>query len=475
MAAAPTPPARSHDPYAALRSREFAVFIAGGVASWMAMSMQSTAVMWDVYERTHDTFAVGLVGLVLVIPAVGFALPGGHAADRYDRKKLMIVTQVASLLCSLGLLASWIFRDAFKLNDETLNANSSVWQRSFHELIPLLTVYICIFGVGAVRAYNSPARTSSLQRIVGRENLANAVSWNSTIYHLTEILGPALAGLLIAITKSASIVYVLDAIGALVCLVSLFMLKSDLRPVEKRAMSMETLLAGARFVWGRKALLGAMALDMFAVLFGGAVALLPIYTKDILHTGPLGLGILRAAPAAGAVVMSIYLAHRRPFERAGRALLVAVVGFGVATIVFGCSHHFGLKPLRESLPFNIDPHLIAPSFIVATLALFATGVFDMISVFVRHTLVQVLTPEEMRGRVSAVNGIFINLSNELGAFESGSVARIFQRAADPAFGPMVSVVSGGIGTIAVVIFIAIFMPDLRKFGRMDVDPDEAKA
>jgi MFS family permease len=291
-----------------------------------------------------------------------------------------------------------------------------------------------------------PAKSALLPQVVPREIFSNAVTWNSSAFQFTAITGPALAGLLIAIFRSAAVVYLLDAIGIAIFLATLLAIRPRPVTLAKEEVTLKSLAAGFGFVWRTKTVLAAITLDMFAVLLGGAVALIPIYaSKDILNVGPAGLGWLNAAPAVGAILMSVWLAHRPPIKRAGPALLWSVAGFGAATVVFGFSR----------------------SFTLALIMLFLTGLFDMVSVVIRHTLVQVMAPDEMRGRVSAVNGIFIGLSNELGAFESGAVAKLFDRADNPAFGPTIAVVTGGLGTILVVVLVALLMPQIRRFGRLD--------
>ncbi|MCE9590688.1 MAG: MFS transporter [Planctomycetes bacterium] len=419
----PAPPqSEPHDPYAVLRLRDFRLFLIGSTTSWVALMMQSTTIGWDIYERTGEPLALGLVGLVQIIPGVLLALPAGHAADRYDRRKVLLVSQALLLLCSAGLIAS------------------SVWK------LPLIFMYACLFAVGVSRALMGPAKSALLPRLVPRELFGRAVTWNSTCFQACAFIGPGLAGGLIWLTHGATTAYVVDAVCTLAFIASLLSLRVDTKPTgNTESISLASLAAGFRFVWSRKILLAAITLDMFAVLLGGAVALIPVYAKDILRVGPAGLGTLNAAPAIGALVMSLALAHRRPIEKAGRALLWTVIGFGAATVVFGLSRSYALSLAM----------------------LFLTGVFDMVSVVVRHTLVQLLAPDDMRGRISAVNSIFIGLSNELGGFESGFVATLFGSSANLAHGPTVSVVSGGIGTILVVLLVWRLWPQLVRFGRLD--------
>jgi MFS family permease len=292
-----------------------------------------------------------------------------------------------------------------------------------------------------------------MPQLVSREVFGNAVRWNAGGFELSSMLGPALGGGLITLFGSAMSVYALAGIGS-ICYMTMLASLTKKRYVAERSSNIESnpgdeskngaslrsLVAGFNYVWRTRLLLAAISLDMFAVLFGGAVALLPIYAKDILQVGPAGLGWMQAAPSLGAVTMAIITTHLPPFKRAGRALLWAVAGFGAATIVFGLSRNFWLSIAM----------------------LFLTGAFDNISVVIRHTLVTILTPDEKRGRVSAVNGMFISASNELGRFESGAVAALFW--------PVFSVVSGGIGTLIVVAAVALSSPQLRRYGRLDGEP-----
>jgi MFS family permease len=306
---------------------------------------------------------------------------------------------------------------------------------------PVPWYFVFLFLIGVARAFSAPARWAIVPQVVPLESLSNAVTWNSSGWQVAATLGPALGGWVIAATGHAAGAYVLASVCALVC--AALVAGIHLRPVkrESRAVSLASLLAGLRFVWGTPLILATITLDLFAVLLGGATALLPIYASDILTVGPTGLGWLRAAPSIGALVMALVMAHRPPLRRAGRALLVSVAGFGVATVVFGLSH---------------DPYL---SFLMLAL----TGALDNVSIVVRGTLVQLLTPDEMRGRVSAVNAIFIVSSNELGAFESGVTAAWF--------GPVWSVVAGGIGTVLVVLAVMARWPQVLRLGPLH-RPDE---
>jgi MFS family permease len=401
-----------HDPYAALRHRDYRRLLTGGVLSSTGAEMLSVAIGWELYERTGSKVALAFVGLIQFLPVLFLALPAGHAADRYSRKILLLLSLSTMALASLGLAAL-----------------------SFAEG-PVPVVYLCLLVIGISRAFTMPARSSLVPQVVPAEALGNAITWNSSGWQIASMVGPGLAGLVIALTKQASWAYLLAAAGALACAALIASIRPH-APVRRREpVSLRSLLAGLRFVYRTKLILATITLDLFAVLLGGATMLLPVFAKDILGVGPVGLGFLRAAPSIGALVMALVLAHRPPLRRAGPTLLLSVAGFGVATVIFGLSR---------------DPVL---SFVMLAL----TGALDNISVVVRQTLVQVLTPDEMRGRVLAVNAIFISSSNELGGFESGITAEWF--------GPVISVVGGGIGTIVVVLAVMALWPQVLALGEL---------
>ena len=405
-----------HDPYAALRYRNYRLFTIGGNVAVIGSQMTAVAVGWELYARTGQAISLAWVGLVHALPVIVLALPAGHLADRLNRRRILLTGLSIIILCSLGLAA-------------ISHANG-----------PLYLYYLCIFVSSIAGTYSGPARGAILPQLVPPELLINAVTWNSSVFQVAAMVGPALGGGIYALESKAAPVYLCDAACSLTFLTLLALIRiggdGSGHAASRRAepANLRTLIAGLRFVWEKQIILATITLDLFAVLLGGAVSLLPIYAKDILHVGPHGLGLLRAAPSAGAFMMAITLAHRPPLRKAGAALLWAVAGFGAATIVFGFTRFFWLSMLM----------------------LFLTGAFDNISVVVRHTLVLTLTPDEMRGRVNAVNNVFISASNDLGAFESGVVAQLF--------GPVVSVVSGGVGTILVVILTAVLWPEIRRFG-----------
>lgn len=401
-----------HDAYAALRHRDYRCLLGGGVLSSIGSEVQAAAVGWELYLRTDSAAMLGYAGLVQFLPVLLLALPAGHAADHFSRKRIFQTAAGASALASLGLAALSFFQG------------------------PVEWIFACLLLAGTARAFTGPARSSLLAHVVPAEVLGNAVAWNSSGWQVANVAGPALGGLVLGLAGQARAAYLLAALCALTCAGLLIPIRP--RPAKRPAAvrSLASLLDGVRFVRRTEPLLAAITLDLFAVLLGGATALLPIYARDILQVGPVWFGWLRAAPALGAVVMAILLAHRPPLRRPGRALLAAVAGFGLATIAFGFSQNV----------------------VVSFAALALMGALDNVSVVVRGTLMQTLTPDEMRGRVAAVNTVFISSSNELGAFESGMTAQWF--------GPVASVVGGGVGTLLVVLLVMLGWPQLVRLGRL---------
>ncbi len=401
-----------YDPYAPLRLPDYRRFLIGGVLAEAGAEMQMVVVGWEIARRTDSALALGLVGLAMVIPVFLLALPAGHAADRHSRKAILLGAQGLMASASIGLAA--------------LSAVQG----------PVAWMYAFLALAGVASAISRPARWSILRQLVPDHLVGGAVTWNSSGWQLASVAGPALGGVVVAISGREAIAYLIDfglSVGFIVLLAPI-----RPRPVVRTSEPASTgsFLAGLRFVRRTELILATITLDLFAVLLGGAVALLPIFARDILGIGPVGLGLLRAAPSIGAAMMALTLAHRPPLRRAGPALLWAVAGFGAATIGFGLSR-------SPALSF---------------LFLMVTGALDNISVVVRSTLVQVLTPESMRGRVAAVNAIFIGSSNELGGFESGLTAHYF--------GPVASVVGGGIGTLLVVALVRLRWPDLAGLGSL---------
>ncbi len=399
------------DPYRAWKTPNFRLYFAGHALGILGLQMQFVAVGWELYERTASAMVLGLVGLFQIIPVILLTLVVGQVADRFSRQRIVTIAHALTALCSLALV--WLSY-----------TQGPVWG-----------YYLSLFLGGVAYAFYAPANSALLPQLVPKDVFPNAVTWNSTGFQVASISGPALGGLLIALAHSATPVYLFRVLFELVgvfCLLGIRANVSQSDEIRREPPTWQTMLEGFRFVRREKILLSSMTLDLFAVILGGATTLLPIYAKDILHVGPTGLGWLRAAPSIGALITAVMLTHRPPLSRAGHDLLWAVVGFGVCTIIFGLSTSFWL------------------SWVMLGLA----GALDNISAVIRATLVQIRTPDEMRGRVSAINYVFIGMSNELGGFESGLVAAYF--------GPIVSVVSGGIGTLIVVLIVAAVWPQLRQ-------------
>src|SRR5436190_206445 len=399
-------------PYAVLRNRDFLLYLIARFIASLGSQMLVVAVGWELYERTGQPLALGFVGLTNVIPMFLFTLPAGHFADNHDRKRIIVWTTAIMACASVGLTVC----------------------SAMHA--PPAWIYAALFVAASARTFLWPASASFLPQLVSRRQFPQAVAWSTGSFQLSSVAGPAAGGALIALTHSAGLVYAIHAASLVICFGLLAMVRDHRAPPEREPMTLASLAAGFKFVFSSRIIFGIITLDLFAVLLGGATALLPVYAKDILHVGPSGLGLLQAALPIGSLLSALVLAHR-PLEKAGRALLWAVAGFGLATIGFGFS----------------------TSFLFSLLMLFICGVTDNVSVLVRHTLVQLLTPDEKRGRVSAVNSLFIGTSNELGGFESGFVAHWK--------GPLFSVVSGGVGTLLVVGAVALIWPEVRRFGRLE--------
>jgi len=397
----------------AFRYPNFRYYQAARFLTICASEMQSVAVGWQIYEITRRPLDLGLAGLAQFLPGILLFLVAGQVADRVDRRRILLACFTVFAVCSSLLL--WLS------------------SRGLHTVNP---IYAVLLLVGVVRAFSGPTGQAFLPLLVPEEHFPNAVAWGSSIFEAATIIGPAIGGLIYALTKGPEAVYA-GALGAFACaavLILLIRLQSARRVV--RGVNLHTVLAGFRFIGQNKIILGAVTLDLFAVLLGGAVALLPVYAREILRTGPWGLGILRSAPGVGAAITAILIAHHPLRRKAGSTMLWCVAGFGVFTIVFGFSHHL----------------------LLSLLALFLVGATDMVSVIVRATLVQLNTPDEMRGRVSAVNMLFIGASNEFGQFESGITAQWF--------GAVPAVIYGGLGTLVVVGLWAWRFPQLRKVNEL---------
>src|SRR5713101_8086024 len=441
------PEARPHDPYAAFRSRGFSLFTLGNLLSIIGRQMLAVAVEWEIYARTHSATALGLVGLVIAVPVVALSLPAGHLADRFSRKRIILVSQIFSALASVALaLVSWKHlaipnMSILRQGNGILRAIAAVFERhhpAFHfDDASIPVIYLLLLIYGTARTFGWAARSSFFPTLVPRDAFANAVTWNNSVFQIGSVAGPAISGFIVA-HISFSCVYIIDAICSfLFFLLVLPIPRAPARDKREEQNTWRSLQAGMRFVLSKHVILATITLDLFAVLLGGATALLPIFADQILHVGPIGLGWLRAAPAIGAFAMAMVVAHLPPMKQTGKTLMWCVTGFGIATILFGLSKIFWLS-------LGI---------------LFLVGAFDSVSVIIRGSIVQLVTPDEMRGRVSSVNNIFIGTSNEFGALESGLTAALF--------GPVISVVAGGIGTILVVLGVAFHWPETRKIGALD--------
>jgi len=394
--------------YPAFIFYEFARFFV--VAS---LEMQSVAVGWQVYEITHRAFDLGLVGLCQFLPGILLFLVSGHVADRVNRRSLLVTCYAGFAVCSALLLF--------------------VSHRATPAVGPIYAVLVLL---GVVRSFNGPVSRALLPQLVPEEHFPNAVAWNATIFQAATILGPSVGGLVYAAFRGPSAVYATAVASALISLACTTLIRLNVKARVREPISLYTVLAGLRYIRDQKVVLGSISLDLFAVLLGGAVALLPVYAREILHTGPWGLGLLRTAPGVGAAAMAILLAYRPLKGRVGATMLWCVTGFGVFTIVFGVSR----------------------SLVISLVALTLVGATDMVSVVIRATLVQLMTPDQMRGRVNAVDMVFIGASNELGEFESGLTAHWF--------GTVPAVILGGVGTLIVTAIWAWRFPELRHADKL---------
>ena len=389
---------------------------------------QSLAVAWQVYQITNSALKLGLTGLALFLPGLLCMLGAGHAADRYDRRRIILLCYGVQAICTAVLL--WLSLSSWAL------AGGRVWP-----------IYAVLIGIGMGRAFSGPASSALLPSLVPRDHFVNAVTWGATVYQIANMSGPAIGGLLFTLPlsgafehwKGAPLVYYFTLLMLAGFLLLVSMIRPD--PIVKKnaAFNTRTMLAGLEYVWRNKLLLGSISLDLFAVMLGGAVALLPIFAKEILHAGPRGLGLLRAMPSVGALVVSLLLVVKPIKRRAGATMLICVAIFGAATIVFGLSR----------------------SIWASLLALFLVGASDMVSVVVRSSMLQLATPPEMRGRVSAVNWLFVGASNEFGEFESGLTASWW--------GAVPAVVIGGIGSLIVTASAAVLFPKLRQADALSAD------
>ncbi len=410
---------KKEGPYAALKIPDFRLFISARFCTTLAIQIQSVVVAWQVYEITNDPLSLGLIGLAEAVPSIAVSLYAGHVADVVQRKKIILYCITTLLACSFTLLYF------------TLEPGKVFLQ---YGIIP---IYSVIFVSGIARGFLSPAFFSFMPQLVPRELYTNAVTWNSTLWETAAISGLALGGLLYGLFGITT-AYMMDVLLTFAGLILLTQVGYKPLPQETTEDGLaEKIKAGLRFVFHNKIILGAISLDLFAVLFGGAVALLPIFAKEILFIGPIGLGILRAAPSLGALIIAFYITHHPIQKNTGKILLACVAGFGICMILFALSTQFWLS----------------------LIILIASGGFDCISVIIRITLLQTLTPENIKGRVSAVNHIFVGSSNEIGMFESGVAARIM--------GTVPSVIFGGCMTLLVVGLTGWFAKSLRQLQKVN--------
>lgn len=412
---------RKIDAFAALRNphvRGLAIARFSGVTGSQVLNV---AVGWQLYERTGSAWSLGLVGLFELAPVLLLTIPAGNIADRYPRRTIVMLGQTVFVIAALALAALSYFHG------------------------PVEAIYGVLVLIGGARAFAQSAASTILPQLVPASEFVNANAWMSSTSQLAAVAGPALGGLIIAVSGGATANYFTAAVLEFIFVVAMVPLPS-IRPAghaEKRSVS--DLFAGFAFIRRSPIFLAAITLDMFAVLFGGAVVLLPIYAKDILQVGPDGLGWLRAAPSVGSMAMALLMTRLKPWKRPGYVLLLTVVGFGLATVGFGLSRNFALS----------------------LFCLFLTGAFDSVSVVIRLTIEQMITPDSLRGRVNSINYVFIGFSNEFGAFWNGSTATLF--------GPTASVIGGGLGAVGVVIVVALVWPALAKIGPLHtLTPSEAK-
>src|SRR5438105_6697297 len=401
----------------AFLSRDFRLYQTARLLVIIGAEAQSVAVAWQVYQITHSALLLGLTGLALFAPGIFFMLAAGHAADRYDRRRIILICYALQAVCTAALL--WI----------ALHPTAQVWP-----------IYAVLLGIGLGRAFSGPASSALLPSLVPEGHFVNAVTWGAIVFQTANITGPAVGGLLFTLQltgalarwKGAPVAYAFTLLMLLAFLLLVGAMRTKPVRAVQKGFDLETMLAGFRYVCRTKLLLGSISLDLFAVLLGGATALLPIYATDILHAGPRGLGLLRAMPSVGALVVSIWIANRPIKRNAGKLMLSCVGVFGAATVVFGLSR----------------------SMWVSLIALVIVGGSDMVSVVIRGSILQLATPPEMRGRVSAVNWLFVGASNEFGEFESGVTAHWW--------GAVPAVVIGGVASMVVTASAAVLFPTLRE-------------
>lgn len=409
----PEPYGRPHDAFAAVRLPDFRLLITASFLSSLAQAMLSVLIGWELYQRTGSALALGLVGLVQIVPNLLIALPAGQLVDRYNQQRIAVLATAVIAAAALALTL--------------LTAATG----------PIVLIYASLFLLGVGRAFRSATQGALLAAIVPQARFANAAAWSSSANQTAAVIGPALGGLAIALISQTAAVFAIAT--ALLAMATLALVRTHPRPIARMTerISLDSFFAGVRFIWRTKVLMAAITLDMVGVLLGGATALLPIFAEDVLHAGATGLGLMRAAPAVGAVLTSLVIVRHGPFRQAGPTLLLAVAGFGLATILFGASRSLGLS----------------------LLALALIGGFDAVSMVIRHTMQLTYTPDDMRGRVSSIHHLFVGMSNEFGEFESGVVAALV--------GATTAVILGGVGTLLVIPVIALAWPQVRRLGRIE--------
>jgi MFS family permease len=441
------PAAASQRTYGVFRNADFTRYLVARFIAALGMQMMITALDWELYKRAHSGLALGFVGLSLMIPMILCTLPAGQLADRLNRKKIILGSTLLLGGASLGLTLTSAFI--------ALDKNLATFQFFAYSLI-------VVIGIG--RTFLWPASAAFVTALVAREELPRAITFNSGAFQLSCVLGPSAAGVLIWLTHGAWAVYALNALFAGIAIALIAGIKHEHKIPPREPVTLKSLVTGFDFVWHNKIILGLISLDMFAVLLGGSVTLLPIFADEIipLHNGVegVGLGLLRAAIPIGAIGCVFFLAHRPPLQKAGRTMLWCVAVFGLATVLFGLVN-------RQCLG-KFFPAANGAWFWLAFGLMVLCGAVDNVSVVVRATLVQLLTPDEKRGRVSAVNSLFIGTSNELGGFESGVTQHLFGPVLGNtmATGAILSTVVGGFGTMLVVLAVAWIWPEIRRYGKL---------
>ena len=421
-------------PYALFRNRDFSLYIVGRFIAVFGTQMLSVAVEWEIYKRQNSMLALSFIGLAQMTAIIFWTLPAGYIADNFNRKRVMLLMNLIICLSALSLTLISAF-------------NASI-----------VCMYVCLIVLGSAKTILWPANASFLPHLVTREEFPRAVTFNSGTFQLAQMIGFTSGGALIWLTNREWPVYSITALSAAIYFILLTFIRREHKPGMRQPFSLATLTAGLQYIFENKIILGVITLDLFAVLLGGATSLFPVFARDILKSGPDGYGILTAAMPIGAVLCALILAHRPPLQKAGRAMLLSVAVFGVATIAFGVGNQKVFGPAIPNVVW----------FWFAFLMMVICGAVDNVSVIVRHSLVQLLAPDEKRGRISAINSLFIGTSNELGAFESAFLGWAFVRELryTNATGAIMSAALGGLGTILVVLAVAAIWPQIRRYGKL---------